>query len=162
GQVQEFILIWTNVPAAAYVLTAVATDNSGATGRSEPVTITVAEPSLIPTVGIIATDPIAREGTTNTATFRIRRTGRTNDALKVLYEIHGTASNGVDYVAIPDTVVIPAGRRSARIIITPIDDALPEHIETVVLRLLDADTYNVGQPRRAAALILDNDHHDLP
>ncbi|HEY2951233.1 MAG TPA: Calx-beta domain-containing protein [Verrucomicrobiae bacterium] len=162
GQLQEFTLRWTDVPAGRYVLTALATDNNGATSRSDPVKISVEEPNPIPTISIIATDPIAREGTTNTATFRIRRSGRTNEALTVHYAIRGTASNGVDYVLIPDEVKIPAGRRSARIVITPIDDKLPERIETVVLHLLEADTYNLGRPRRAAALILDNDHPQPP
>ena len=162
GQLQEFTLRWTNVAAGHYVLTAVATDDTGATTRSDPVEINVAEPSLIPVVGIIATDPIAREGTTNTATFLIRRSGRTNEALTVHYAIRGTASNGVDYALIPDSITVPAGRRSARIVITPVDDKLPERIETVVLQLLEADSYNLGRPRRAAALILDNDHPEPP
>ncbi len=34
-------------------------------------------------------DAVAREGTTNTAAFRVRRTSGTNDALTVHYAIHG-------------------------------------------------------------------------
>ncbi len=36
-----FTTTWTNVPVGTYVLTAVATDNSGTTGTSAPVTVTV-------------------------------------------------------------------------------------------------------------------------
>lgn len=44
---------WTNVPAGTYTLTAVATDNSGATTRSAPVVVTVAgaAPAPLPNPG---------------------------------------------------------------------------------------------------------------
>jgi len=137
---------------------------------------------VLPIVTISASDAIASEGTncwhwpgwsngptanvcfTNTATFVVRRTGETNAPLVVLYEIGGTASNGVDYLALPGSVIIPAGRRSAELTIVPIDDALPEPVETVVLALITAPVvsnapprYGVGQLRRAAAIIVDND-----
>jgi hypothetical protein len=38
---QPFTLTWSNAPAGAYILTAVATDNEGATATSAPVNITV-------------------------------------------------------------------------------------------------------------------------
>jgi hypothetical protein len=123
--------------------------------------IAVREPSDLPVVRIMATDAVAREGTTHTAMFRIRRTGPTNSAHTVCYAIRGTASNGVDYVSIQNSLTIPAGRRGARIVITPIDDNLPERIETVLLRLtpppFDPPTYEIGRPARAGAIIVDND-----
>ena len=160
---RPFVLPWLNVPVGKHILTAVATDNAGDSTRSQPVEIAVNEPTHLPIVRIMATDAVAREGTTNTATFRIRRTGPTNSALTVFYAIRGTASNGVDYVTIPDSLTIPAGRRGARIVITPIDDNLPERIETVRLQLIPSllgipAAYEIGRPARAGAVILDNDH----
>jgi hypothetical protein len=159
---RPFSLIWSNVPPGKHVLTAVATDNAGDSTRSRPIEIAVREPSDLPVVRILATDPIAREGTDNTATFRIRRPGPTNAPLTVFYVIRGTASNGVDYVTIPSSLTIPAGRRGARIVVTPINDNLPERIETVLLRLTQPPgdpptTYEIGRPARAGAIILDND-----
>lgn len=157
-----FSLIWSNVPPGKHVLTAVAWDNTGDKARSRPIEIAVREPSDLPVVRIMATDAVAREGTDNTATFRIRRTGPTNSALTVFYNIRGTASNGVDYVTIPHSATIPAGRRGTRIVITPIDDNLPERVETVRLHLVLPPvvpaTYEIGRPARAGAVILDNDH----
>lgn len=159
---RPFLLLWTNVPVGKHILTAVATDNTGDTTRSCPIEIAVRAASDLPVVRIMATDAVAREGTTNTATFRILRTGPTNSALTVFYHIGGTASNGVDYVAIPGSLTIPAGRHGTRIIITPIDDNLPERIETVRLRLAPPPvipaTYEIGRPARAGVVILDNDH----
>ncbi len=148
-------------------------------------------PTNLPTiVSIFAVDPVAAEGTNcfgwprfmpclsfdrvdlrwvtnavppNTATFVVRRTGPTNDALTVFYRVSGTASNGVDYIALPGSITVPAGRRCAKIIVVPIDDGLAEPIETVVVRLtpslLDVypPLYYVGRPEKAAAIIVDND-----
>jgi len=110
--------------------------------------------NLPPIVTITATDAFAAEGTncwgattdpvlrsnsvpcgTNTATFVVRRSGPTNSDLTVVYAIGGSASNGVDYVALPGFVTIPARERGARIVITPIDDSEVEGPETVVLSL---------------------------
>jgi hypothetical protein len=160
---QPFILVWSNAPPGKHVITAVATDNAGDKTRSRPIEIVVRESNELPVVRIMATDAVAREGTDNTATFRISRTGQTNSALMVFYTIRGTASNGVDYATIPDSVTIPAGRRSARIVIAPINDNLPERIETVLLRIIEPPFgsplpyYEIGRPARAGAIILDND-----
>ena len=69
------------------------------------------------------------------AVFVVRRSGPTNGALTVYYRVDGTASNGVDYSELPGMVTIPAGRWVAEIKVVPVDDLLPEPLETVVLRL---------------------------
>ena len=136
-----------------------------------------------PVVSIVARDPVATEGTncyrwpgwptpsvtnnfggTNTAAFAVRREGRTNESLTVFYTIGGTATNGVDYKLLPGNIVIPAGQRVAPIVIVPVDDAIPERIETIVLGLIEPpygsplpSPYVVGKQARAAAIIVDND-----
>jgi len=164
-------LVWSNAPLGTNVaLTAVATDNGGATAVSAPVTISVLSSPPPPTnwppiVNIIATDPVAIQGTnewvwlgetnspptwaawpaavcqwfTNrgpkTAAFTVSRWGDTNGGLTVPYSIGGTASNGVDYITIPGFVTIPSGIRSAVITIVPIDDGPTNVIKTVILTL---------------------------
>jgi len=180
GQVQPPILlvvsnywqlVWTNSPLGTNItLTAKATDNGGAVTFSVPVLISVLPSSPPPTnrpaiVSIVATDPVAIEGTngwvwpgetnspptwtawptavccrfTNygpkTATFTVFRIGATNDDLNVNYDIGGTASNGVDYVTLPGSVTVAAGERRAAITIVPIDDGPPDVNKTVVLTL---------------------------
>lgn len=127
-------------------------------------------PPSIPLVTVVATDPFAREGANsntglNTATFEVRRVGETNSNLTVMLGIGGTAANGVDYVTIPSHVTIPAGSRSARILVTPIDDNLRERIETVIVEVFNPPVPAVIPPvpptylggGRAAAIIVDND-----
>ncbi len=136
----------------------------------------------LPVVTIVARDPIASEGTnccrwvgwtstatatfcgTNTALFVVRRQGPTNEALTVCYGVGGMASNGVDYVELPGVVTVPTGQRAASILVVPFDDALPEPVESVVLRLHVPPTvgsavppYVIGCPGQAAAIIVDND-----
>ena len=192
-----WLLIWTNpLPATNIVLTALATDAAGLSTTSAPVTISVLPPLPPPTnrpaiVNIVATDPIAIEGTncwvwpgetnaspswtnwpaavcrffTNcgpkTATFNVRRFGDTNASLTLSYQIGGTASNGVDYVALPGAVTIAAGERNALISVVPIDDGPPDVDKTVILALTPSTNappdYLLGLPRRAAAIILDGD-----
>jgi len=158
GQLQRFSMIWSNAPLGRHILTAIATDDQGSKGQSDPVGIEVIESTVIPVVNITATDGFAREGTPpNTAAFRLRRSGETNAPLTVHFAIEGTAENGVDYVEIPSSVTIPAGRRTASVIVTPIDDERVERIETVILRLQPAALYNVGRWSAAGAILVDND-----
>jgi hypothetical protein len=190
-------LTWTNPPLGTNIaLTAKATDNGGAFTISVPVLVSILPPLPPPTnrppiVRIVATDPIAIEGTncwtwpglvspvatwsnwfaagatfrlfTNCgpkeATISVFRFGATNDDLAVTYGIGGTATNGVDYVALPGIVTIPAGERRADITIVPLDDGPPDITSTVILKLNPDATgtnYLLGYPRAAAAIILDS------
>lgn len=64
-------------------------------------------------------------------------TFRSSDTLtypKVIrYDITGTAINGIDYVFIPDSVIMPAGTDSVSIIIHALYDTLTEGNETVMI-----------------------------
>lgn len=190
-------LTWTNPPLGINIsLTAKATDYGGESTVSDPVHISILpspppSTSRPPVVSIVATDPVAIEGTncwpwsglpganpawsnwlasgvtyrlfTNCgpkdATFTVFRFGATNDELDVTYAIGGTATNGIDYVALPGLVTIPAGERRADITIMPLDDGLPDITSTVILKLVPDATgtnYLLGLPRAAAAIILDS------
>lgn len=176
--VNPWHVLWTNVGPGVYVLTAKATDDGGASRVSPPVTITVKPISSQAVVTIVATDPDASEipvvppgmerpQLIDPAIFTITRSGSTGFPLTVFYEIGGTASNGVDYGRLPNSVTIPAGASSATIEVDPIDDFLVEETETVIITLQPPiciaiyppppDCYLVGSPSRAVAYIHDND-----
>ena len=100
------------------------------------------------------------------ALFTVHRFGDVSSNLTVNYSISGTASNGVDYFALPGHVDIPAGYNRALIPIIPIDHGSNSPPKTVILTLMP-DTnappdYFVGCPPRAEALILENWLRPLP
>ena len=107
-----YSVTWTNVAAGSYTLTAVATDNGGASTTSVAVTVTVAAPSANqpPTVGLTA--PVAGASYTEPAGITVSATAADADGTVAKVEFFaGTTSLGVDYVA-PYSVTwssVPAG-----------------------------------------------------
>ncbi len=53
----------------------------------------------------------------------------------VHYELKGDATNGTDYIQLPDSIVIPAGQTCASFTINPIKDSLTEGSESVFITL---------------------------
>lgn len=107
-------------------------------------------------VTVVATDPIASEPGANTGTFTLSRTGDIGSDLDVSFTIAGAASAS-DYTAISTTATIPAGSAATTITITPLDDALFETNETVVLALTQISAYQVGVSALATVVIEDNE-----
>ena len=80
--------------------------------------------------------------------------------LNVNYSVSGTATSGVDYVPLSGTITIPAGFTGLnRISITPIDDTIPEEIETVIVTLEPGIGYTLGEQRTFTILIHDPVDH---
>jgi hypothetical protein len=90
--------------------------------------------------------------------FTVRRFGNASSDLTVNYRIGGTASNGVDYVALPGFVNVPAGGAYALIPIVPIDNGSNNVAKSVILTLAASTNappdYVVGFPPCAEAIIL--------
>ena len=113
--------------------------------------------SGLPTVTVVATDASAAEGGGNPGTFTVSRTGSTTGALAVNYQVGGTAAPGQDYTALSGSVTIASGAASAPINVTPIDDALSEGSETVMVTLSSSSAYSVGSPSSGTVTIADNE-----
>ena len=116
-----------------------------------------------PTVTIYASDARASEAGSDPGTFTVWRNGGTNFSMLVFYQLGGTASNGVDYAHLDNSVQIPAGALSASFTVKPIDDSLVEGNETVVAQITGSPLacatcgYNIGVPSNAVVVIADND-----
>ncbi len=93
-----------------------------------------------PLVRMRVTKRDAAEGGTG-GQFLIERIGPTTNALNVTVAISGTATAGVDYVAIPTTVTIPAGASTALVNLTPLQDTAIEAVETVILTISTGSGY---------------------
>ena len=122
--------------------------------------------SIRPTVNIFAADAFASEdpraigpgapAATRNAVFMVSRSFSTFRSLKVPYAIRGTASNGADYLWLSGEITIPAGRRTASIILEPFEDPRPQaSSETVVLTLRPARQYTLGSNAKAKVVIAD-------
>ena len=109
-----------------------------------------------PVVNITAVDDTSAE-TGETGLFRVTRTGSTDEALRVKYNVLGTAANGEDYVLLTGNVTIPKGKTSAEIALTPIRDSDDEGDEDVTLRLRTDAAYALGTKTQATATILDSE-----
>jgi Ca2+-binding RTX toxin-like protein len=111
-------------------------------------------------VSVTATDDTAAEAGNNPGTFRITRTKSTVATLDVSYVITGTATNGTDYTpALTGIATIPIGSSFVDVTITPVDDAIVEPSETVILTLTDTSAYDLGAAgtETATVAITDND-----
>lgn len=171
-----FVLTWTNVVWGEYLLTAKAVDEGGLSTVSQPVKIRVLPPNdaNVLLITIKAQEAyVAENGMPDAeqdrAVFVVQRTYGlqydppfTND-LMLNYTIGGLASNGVDYVTLPGSVIIPAGANQAQIVVEPIDDNRLEGTESVVITLAPAIQsagpllYSSTQSGSATAYIIDDD-----
>jgi hypothetical protein len=94
-------------------------------------------------VSVFATEDDAREPGDN-GLFTISRTGDLRESLTVHYTLGGSATNGVDYEQILESIVIEANQDSATIAVLVINDELGERIEDVVLTVMNDPTYAIG------------------
>jgi hypothetical protein len=141
------------------VVLTLTTNAAYAVGSPASATVTIVDndAAVKPTVTIAATDNTATEAGRTTGTFTISRSGSTSASLTVYYGVGGTSSPSTDRNGLSGNLVIPAGYSSARIVITPVDDATVEGDETVVLTLTANAAYAVGSPASATVRIISND-----
>ncbi len=112
-------------------------------------------------VNVTATATNATE-TGTVGNFRITRSGATNAALLVNYEITGTASAPTDYASLGVSATIPAGELFVDLPIAPVNDLTVEPAETVKITLLTAPGARIVTPNVATVTITDNDPDTLP
>jgi len=166
--VGPFFLVWTNVPAGEYTLTAKATDDRGVQTTSSPVEIIVRFEQ--PVVNVEASKADAYEfgdSKSRALVFRVTRTGPIDFDLPVSYRVGGTAQNGVDYEELSGRMIIPIGAREAAIVTYARFDEISEGDETVEVAIErlpciaifppPRECYEVGEHGAARGFI-----HDVP
>ncbi len=107
----------------------------------------------LPSVVILATDPVALEGT-STASFTLIRHGNTNAALAVDVAFSGSGSNGVDYTIVTSPITIPAGFLAVDIPIHPL--VVNTGNKTVIATVETNSAYCVSYKRHATVTIIDD------
>lgn len=117
-----------------------------------------------PTVEVNAADgtsgltlPFTETSTTTGADFFITRRVATASELIVNYTLSGTATSGDDYVALSGTATIPANATGVYVNVMPINDTLPEGMESITMTLTpEPGVYGV-RIGSATLLLGDND-----
>ena len=106
-------------------------------------------------LAIFAPDPIAREGTLDSAQVAVHCSR--NGPLQAAVRLGGTAVGGLDYLPLASTVTIPAGTNVGLLVIRPMNDALPSGPKTIEVSLVEQPDLELVQPAKATALILDDE-----
>lgn len=133
------------------------TRESGVALRRPRLEVTYVEGSTLPQVSLLATDPHASELALDPGRLSLSRTGSTTEALTVHYQVGGTASVSADYQPLEGTVELPPGSASVELSVIPVDDALIEGTETVVITLSSGPDYAVGSPGSATVNLADDE-----
>jgi hypothetical protein len=122
-------------------------DTSSAGGALQLVALT--DTVALPSVSLAA-KPIVKEKkkAKGGAKVKLVRAGDTSAPLLVSYTVRGTAQNGIDYETLPGTVEIPAGKKSAKVLVSAFTDGLFEAPETIELEVQSGEGYTAGLPAK--------------
>lgn len=87
--------------------------------------------------------------------FKLTRSGPLTETLTVNLQVGGTATSGVDYQALPNVVVFPAGAANVFLDVIPIADSINEATETVTLTVTSGSGYIPCSPSAATINIIE-------
>ncbi|MDB6035881.1 MAG: Calx-beta domain protein, partial [Verrucomicrobiales bacterium] len=155
----------SNAPAGERIVTILISE-SPAYNIHNLNTASVTIQDALPSVTLTTTSATAAEGG-GSGIFTVTRSGGTNNSLTVYFLVGGSAVEGSDYVAIGTNVVIPAGAFTATITVVPKEDKFNElrgasGQDNVIVQLVKASGYNLGNRTSGTVTITDNDTADLP
>lgn len=112
--------------------------------------------TTLPTVQIVASDAVTREGAANPARFTLyRNSSDTSAPLPVNYTITGTATNGADFTALNGSATIPVGASAVSIPVQAIGDMVVEGSEALTLTVASGAGYEAGAISSATVQLLD-------
>jgi gliding motility-associated-like protein/uncharacterized repeat protein (TIGR01451 family) len=147
--IETVIITLDDVSSALYVI-----------GTQNNATVTIVDDDVF-TATITATDAVAEEATTvtNTGTFTISldAVNNTGSPVVVNYTVGGTATSGTDFTALSGTVSFADGQQNRTVIVTPINDAIVESSETVIVTLGTGAGYELGATASRSATVTIND-----
>ncbi len=104
----------------------------------------------------MAAEPLTLSSAAESGGFTVSRLGGDySSPLVVPIVVNGSASNGVDYVALPSFVTIPAGQTAASVSVIPLADSVAEGKEFVLIALSDDEAYGLGALQNALIAVQD-------
>ncbi len=122
------------------------------------VVIDLADDGDVPTATIAARKPVAYElNPARVGQFSVNFSTPNSSDTVVRYTIGGTATNGVDYTTISNSVTMPAGTTNVLIAIAAQDNNLIDTNRTVILTLTKGTGYLLGSATNATVSIRNDD-----
>jgi len=134
-------------PSNPTTYTITVTDDCGTAILTEDIIVNVGGIIVEPTNNLFSV-----EGCQN-ASFTFTRVGPTTNDETIYFTISGTATNGVDYIFIVDSVIIPAGQSSIDINVLPIMDGLSETNESIIITTIPDTTSFCSSPNPSTTTI---------
>ena len=111
-------------------------------------------------VTVEVVDMFASEDHLDPGSIRFTRNGALRDDLLVEFKVGGSAIEGVDFIDLGDSCIIPRDENSIDLTIQPIEDVEFETCETILITPLRTHLYWVSNPPSVARLVIEDD--DLP
>lgn len=112
-------------------------------------------------VSVSVTENVATEDGVMRGNFRISRAGGTMGDLIVNIGVNGTATPGVDYVALPSAAMIPAGQVSVDVQVIGIEDNTAAYDKSITLSILSGSGYSAGTVSSGTVTLKDNDRYTV-
>lgn len=106
-----------------------------------------------PNVHVTTSDADANEEGPDDGAFRFRRDGHLGEPLDVIFDVTGTATEGLDVAIMPRSLRIPAGAETATVTVEVLPDDVEDPGELVGVVLRDDPGYRVGSPAAAVLRI---------
>jgi hypothetical protein len=112
----------------------------------------------VPNATLTARKPVAYElNPARVGQFNLNFSTPNSSDTVVRFSISGTATNGVDYSAIPDSVTMPAGATNVFVTIAARDNGMIDANRTVTLTLTNGTGYVLGAATNATVTIRNDD-----
>lgn len=152
---------------AALCFVLLAGDIDGVQAQTPVVTVITTQASLAENPNLTTRTTTTLSTTTSrfkAGTFSVRIDLPQPGDLAVQYNVSGSASAGRDYQALSGSVTIPAGKTSASITVSPIDDQEAEADETVSISIVASSRsgYTTARPSVATTTIVDDEAAAIP
>ncbi|GEM_PF-364485 len=132
-------------------------------GDSDDVTITIEDNDISPdaiTISVEASSTGLDENGGTTVTVSLSRANDTGSPIEVVYDLAGTATEGIDYEMLPGSVTIANGEQNVTFDVIGIDDSQSEDDETITIELLTQGLPQgviIGMPASVELEIMDDD-----
>ncbi|GEM_PF-5503367 len=108
-------------------------------------------------ISVVASDASAAENPADSGSFSFSRSGATSVPVEVFFSLSGSATEGLDYSSLPDSVIIPANSSSVSLDVSPLNDADAEGTESLQLTLSANAAYDLSEDNTASVDIADDD-----